>query len=180
VVEWVSLIKSLDVPLINIAIRDVSESSRSSPRPMQPNPKPGFSDENNRHELLLTWIISGCQHGCWCGCLRGWYMAAYVDDTWHPTWTMTWHLTWMMTWPLTLTLTFLLWAINWLADFRMKLDLSTNSSAKIKPINILDSAHKNSGSESLHPTKNSTHQIRADFQPIFHKLHYNKQHSFTY
>jgi hypothetical protein len=107
-------------------------------------------------------------------------MAAYVDDTWHPTWTMTWHPTWMMTWPLTLTLTFLLWAINWLADFRMKLDLSTNSSAKIKPINILDSAHKNSRSESLHPTKNSTHQIRADFQPIFHKLHYNKQYSFTY
>jgi hypothetical protein len=24
---------------------------------MQPNPKPSFSDENNRHRLLLTWII---------------------------------------------------------------------------------------------------------------------------
>jgi hypothetical protein len=62
----------------------------------------------------------------------------------------------------------------------MKLDFSTNSSAKFKPINILDPAQKNSGPESLHPTKNSTHQIRDDFQPIFHKLHYNKQYSFTY
>jgi hypothetical protein len=32
------LIKSLDVPLINVAICDVSESSRSSSRPVQPNP----------------------------------------------------------------------------------------------------------------------------------------------
>jgi hypothetical protein len=62
----------------------------------------------------------------------------------------------------------------------MQLNFSTNSSAKFKPMYILESAHKNSGPESLQPTKNSTHQIRSDFQPIFHKLHYNKQYSFTY
>jgi hypothetical protein len=81
-----------------------------------------------------------------------------VDDTWHPTW--------MMTWPLTLTLTFLLWAINWLADFRMTLDLSTNSSAKIKPINILDCAHKNSRSEYIPPKIQCT-KLGLIFSPFF-------------
>jgi hypothetical protein len=114
-VEWASLIKSLDVPLINVAIRDVSESSRSSPSPMQPNPKPGFSDENNCHELMLTWIIMWLPtwmmmwQPTWMtrGSLRGWHVApmwmmmwhlcgrwhgTYVDDDVAPMWTMTWHL----------------------------------------------------------------------------------------
>jgi hypothetical protein len=54
---------------------------------MQPNPKSSFNDENNRHRLLLTWIIT------W---LPTWIVAtdmdadvtadvaAYVDETWQP------------------------------------------------------------------------------------------------
>jgi hypothetical protein len=55
---------------------------------MQPNPKPGFSDENNRHELLLTWIIMWLPTWMlmwlptWMthGSLRGRHVASYVDD----------------------------------------------------------------------------------------------------
>jgi hypothetical protein len=65
----VSLIKSLDVPLINVAIRDVFESSRSSLRPMQPNPWLTIRDK-----IKLSRI------------------AADLDDDLVPTWMMTWRL----------------------------------------------------------------------------------------
>jgi hypothetical protein len=83
------LIKPLDVLLINVAIRDVSESSRSSPRPMQPNPKSSFSDENNRHRLLLTRIITWLPTWTVAADLDADVtadVAANVDDTWQPAW----------------------------------------------------------------------------------------------
>jgi hypothetical protein len=69
----VSLIKSLDVPLINVAICDVSESSRSSPRPMQPNPWLTVRDK-----IKSSWIVADMDH----------YADIAVDmvDTWLPTW----------------------------------------------------------------------------------------------
>jgi hypothetical protein len=83
VVKWASLIKSLDVPLINVTIRDVSGPSRSSPRPMQPNPKPSFSDENNRYGCCWHGSLRACWFGRWCER----HVTAYVDDTWQPMWT---------------------------------------------------------------------------------------------
>jgi hypothetical protein len=67
-VEWASLIKSLDVPLINVAICDVSESSRSSPRPMQPNPWLTIRDK-----IKLSWIAADMDHYV--------DMAVNMDDT---------------------------------------------------------------------------------------------------
>jgi hypothetical protein len=58
------LIKSLDVPLINVAIRDVSKSSRSSPRPMQPSPWLTIRDKIKSSRIATHMAV----------------VASYVDD----------------------------------------------------------------------------------------------------
>jgi hypothetical protein len=124
-VEWVSLIKSLDVPLINVAIHDVSESSRSSPRPMQPNPWLTIRDKIKSSRIatdmaadmdddVASYVdndVASYMDDDMASCVDddvASYMdndvasnvdddvASYVDDD-HHTWTMTWPLTWTLT-----------------------------------------------------------------------------------
>jgi hypothetical protein len=63
------LIKSPDVPLINVAICDVFESSRSSPRPMKPNPWPTIHDKIKSSQIA-TDMAADMDDG----------VASHVDD----------------------------------------------------------------------------------------------------
>jgi hypothetical protein len=115
------LIKSLDVPLINVAIRDVSESSRSSPRPMQPNPWLTIRDKIKSSRIATHMAAVASYVDDDVASYVDDDVASYVDDDvasyvdddvastwtmmWHPTWTMTWHPTWTMAWQPTWTMT---------------------------------------------------------------------------
>jgi hypothetical protein len=47
---------------------------------MQPNPKPSFSDKNNGHGLLLTWIIVATNMDADMNTYMENYVAACVDN----------------------------------------------------------------------------------------------------
>jgi hypothetical protein len=74
------LIKSLDVLLINVAIRDVSESSGSNPRPMQPNPWLNIRDKIKSSRIATHMAAMASYVDDEVASYVGDDMASYMDD----------------------------------------------------------------------------------------------------